>query len=82
MAEIYKDGQILYNFIDNDGQSDRSSLGARYAKGRDDNTDNNLRLNYFTKEQVYELLDGVAKTYIVSEMPTAPYFILSDLKSL
>lgn len=78
MAQLYKDGVMIHNTIDNDGVSDQASLGARYAKGRLDSTANDLDLNYFTKEEVYDLLDGIAKTYIVSQPPTTPYFLLSE----
>lgn len=63
--KIKKDGAVLYNSIDNTGSTDEASLGSRYAKGRLDSTDNNLHQNYYTKEEVQELISGMGRTKIV-----------------
>ena len=63
--KIKKDGSVIYNSIDNTGSTDDASLGSRYAKGRLDSTDTNLRQNYYTKEEVQELISGVGRTKIV-----------------
>ena len=63
--KIKKDGSVIYNSIDNTGSTDDASLGSRYAKGRLDSTDTNLHQNYYTKEEVQELISGMGRTKIV-----------------
>ena len=63
--KIKKDGSVIYNSIDNTGSTNDASLGSRYAKGRLDSTDTNLRQNYYTKEEVQELISGMGRTKIV-----------------
>lgn len=63
--KIKKDGSVIFNSIDNTGSTDEASLGARYAKGRLDSTDNNLHQNYYTKEEVQELISGMGRTKII-----------------
>lgn len=63
--KIKKDGLVIFNSIDNTGSTDEASLGARYAKGRLDSTENNLHQNYYTKEEVQELISGMGRTKIV-----------------
>ena len=66
--KIKKDGLVIYNSIDNTGSTDDASLGARYAKGRLDSTDNNLHANYYTKDEVQELISGMGRTNIVPSL--------------
>ena len=66
--KIKKDGSVIFNSIDNTGSTDEASLGARYAKGRLDSTENNLHQNYYTKEEVQELISGMGRTKIVSTL--------------
>jgi hypothetical protein len=57
--QIIKEGQVIYNSIDNTGATDYSSLGARYAKGRLDTLEGRFD-GYYTKSEVVDLLTGVA----------------------
>lgn len=74
--KIRKNGSVVYNSIDNTGSTDASALGARYAKGRMDSTDNNLANNYYTKDQTLSLIEeaideaDILKTMVVAQVPT------------
>ena len=69
--QIRKDGEIIYNSIDNTGSTDDAAMGARTTKGRLDTLDGRFA-GYYTKAEVLELLTGIASTYIVSELPASP----------
>lgn len=69
--QIYKDGNVIYNGIDNTGASDLAALGAQYAKGRLDTLDGKFN-GYYTKSEVLDLLTGVAATLIVATLPAEP----------
>ena len=69
--QIRKDGEIIYNSIDNTGSTDDAAMGARTTKGRLDTLDGRFA-GYYTKAEVLELLTGVAATLIVAELPETP----------
>lgn len=69
--QIRKDGEIIYNSIDNTGSTDDAAMGARTTKGRLDTLDGRFA-GYYTKAEVLELLTGVAATLIVAELPEEP----------
>lgn len=81
--QIYKNGVLVYNPIDNTGSSDLASLGAQYAKGRLDTLDGRFN-GYYTKSEILDLLTGVAATRIVPILPDEPeantyYLVGNDL---
>lgn len=73
--KVYKNGNVVFNSIDNTGSTNEASLGARYAKARLDSTDNNLTLNYYKKEQVETLIEqalsdaNLLKAMVVRSVP-------------
>lgn len=75
---IKKDGLVIYNSIDNTGSTDDASLGARYAKGRLDSTDNNLHHNYYTKEEVQRLISEMGRTKIVPTLEEDWFIYVPD----
>ena len=81
--QIYKNGALVYNPIDNTGSSDLASLGAQYAKGRLDTLDGRFN-GYYTKSEILDLLTGVAATLITPTVPDEPeantyYLVGNDL---
>ena len=67
--QIRKDGEIIYNSIDNTGSSDDAALGARYAKGRIDTIEGNFD-NYFDKTEVLDLLEQKSAAQFVNQLPS------------
>lgn len=66
--QIRKNGEIIYNSIDNTGSSDDAALGARYAKGRIDTIESNFD-NYFDKDETLDLLEQKSAAQFVNELP-------------
>ena len=54
--KIYKNGEKMYDSIDNTGTADNASLSARYAKGRLDSLDNRFD-DYVSNEDMSTLLE-------------------------
>lgn len=66
--QIIKDGEVVYNSIDNAGTSDNAALGARYAKGRLDTLESEFD-NYFDKSEVLDLLEQKSAAQFVNQLP-------------
>ncbi len=66
--QIRKNGEIVYNSIDNTGSTDDAALGARYAKGRIDTLEGNFD-NYFDKDEVLDLLEQKSAAQFVNQLP-------------
>lgn len=58
--KFYKDGNVIFNSIDNLGETDEASLGSRYAFGRIGSTHNHLIQNHYDKSlTVTEITDAI-----------------------
>ena len=66
--QIYKDGNMLYDSIDNTGTANNASLSAHYAKGRLDTLEGNFN-NYFNKTEVLDLLAQKVGAEFVDQLP-------------
>lgn len=66
--QIFKDGNMLYDSIDNTGTANNASLSAHYAKGRLDTLEGNFN-NYFDKTEVLDLLAQKVGAEFVDQLP-------------
>ena len=66
--QIYKDGNMLYDSIDDTGTANNASLSAHYAKGRLDTLEGNFN-NYFDKTEVLDLLAQKVGAEFVDQLP-------------